>query len=253
MTRSQQDNTDRRLYHDLAWIWPIISPPSDYRGEAEEFHDLIQANGAGDLRRLLHLGCGAGHLDSHLKQHYQITGVDLSETMLAMARQLNPEATYLQGDIQTIQLENEFDIVILADASDYLLSRDALSQVFSTAYNHLRPGGLFCTYAEETTELFEQNKTKASRHSKEGIEIVAVENVYDPNPADNTYELTFVYLIRNHGALKIEMDRHQAGLFSTSTWINTLEATGFSGEVIHYKDSGPMFIGLKVPHPEMFG
>lgn len=245
MTPALQDNLARRLYHDLAWIWPIVSPPADYRGEADEFHDLIQAKGAGKLRRLLHLGCGAGHLDSHLKQHYQITGVDLSEPMLAMARSLNPEITYIQGDIRSIQLDVEFDVVILADASDYLLSRDALTQAFSTAYSHLRPGGIFCTYAEETAEGFEQNKTRTSRHRQAGIEIVAVENVYDPNPADNTYELTFVYLIRKDGELTIEADRHQAGLFSIKTWINTLEAADFFGEVIHYENSGPMFVGIK--------
>ncbi len=194
-----------------------------------------------------------GHLDSHLKQHYQITGVDLSEPMLAMAKSLNPEVTYYQGDMQSIQLDGEFDVVILADASDYLLSQEALSRTFSTAYRHLRPGGLFCAYAEEITDRFEQNKTKTSSHSKGGIEIVAVENVYDPNPADNTYELTFIYLIRKDGELEIEVDRHQAGLFSTSTWVDRLEATGFSGEVIHYSESGPMFIGIKKTPPEMFG
>ena len=28
--KSEFGNDNRRLYHDLAWTWPIISPPSDY-------------------------------------------------------------------------------------------------------------------------------------------------------------------------------------------------------------------------------
>ena len=31
-----------RLYGDLAWTWPIISPPEDYAEEAEEAISLIQ-------------------------------------------------------------------------------------------------------------------------------------------------------------------------------------------------------------------
>jgi SAM-dependent methyltransferase len=246
MTSTQQENKDRRLYDDLAWLWPIVSPPADYRDEATEFHDLIQGNGIGTPRQLLHLGCGAGHLDSHLKRHYQITGVDLSEAMLDLARPLNSEVTYIQGDFRTIRLEPEFDAVILADASDYLLTNEAMVEAFTTAYRHLRSGGVFCTYAEETIEQFVQNKTRTAVHARGNVQITAIENVYDPDPSDTSYELTLVYLIRRGLDLQVEVDRHQAGLFSINTWIEKLEAVGFAVEVIQYPDSGPMFIGKKV-------
>jgi SAM-dependent methyltransferase len=191
------------------------------------------------------MGCGAGHLDSHLKKDYQITGVDLSETMLDLARFLNPEVRYCRGDIRTVQFETEFDAVILADASDYLLTTEALERTFATAYQHLRPGGVFCTYAEETVEQFVPNKTRTSMHSQGDTQITAIENVFDPDPSDTSYELTLVYLIRRGPDLQVEVDRHQAGLFSITTWMETLEAVGFSVEVIHYPDSGPLFIGKK--------
>ena len=247
MKRPRQENKERRLYHDLAWIWPIVSPPADYRDEAAEFHELIQTFGTGAPKSLLHLGCGAGHLDSHLKQHYRITGVDLSDPMLALARTQNPELDYQSGDLRTVRLDERFEAVILADASDYLLSPDALEAAFTTAYHHLLPGGVFCTYAEETTEKFIQNKTRTSVHNEGGVEITAVENVYAPDPTDSVYELTLVYLIRRGPDLQVEVDRHQAGLFSVKTWMDRLEAVGFIAEVIQYQDSGPMFVGQKEP------
>ncbi len=212
----------RRLYADLAWIWPLISPPEDYRDEAAEFQDLIEAYTAGGARSVLHLGCGAGHLDHHLKPRFQLTGVDLSLPMLEQARRLNPSLSYLQGDMRTIRLAALFDAVILADASDYLLTLDDLEKAVRTAYDHLRPGGVFCTYAEEIRGRFVQNQTQTTHRVYENIQVTAIENMYDPDPSDSNYEMTFVYLIRQGGELSVEVDRHLAGLFSSDEWLGKL-------------------------------
>jgi predicted TPR repeat methyltransferase len=236
----------RRLYNDLAWIWPLISPPEDYVGEAEEFHNLIQAFSSGAANQILHLGCGAGHLDYHLKTHYQLTGVDLSLPMLAQANALNPTLSYLQGDMRTLRLAAKFDAVILADASDYLLSLEDLETTARTAFHHLRRGGVFCTYAEEIRERFVQNKTHTIHRALDAFAITVIENIFDPDPQDSNYEMTFIYLIRQAGVLSIEVDRHIAGLFSSAEWINSLEEAGFQVEMIEYDSAGPGFIGQKV-------
>ena len=36
------------------------------------------------------------------------------------------------------------------------------------------------------------------------MEITFIENNYDPNPEDDTYETTFIFLIREKGKLRIE-------------------------------------------------
>jgi SAM-dependent methyltransferase len=236
----------RRLYADLAWIWPLVSPPEDYRDEAAEFLDLIETYAAGEAKTVLHLGCGAGHLDYHLKAWFQLTGVDLSLPMLEQARRLNPSVAYLQGDMRTIRLAAPFDVVILADASDYLITIDDLGAAIQTASHHLRKGGVFCTYAEEILERFENNKTRSTRHANDQIEITSIENVYDPDPTDSTYEMTFIYLIRKAGELSIEIDRHIAGIFSSADWIENLGAAGFEVDMIEYPEAGPGFIGRKL-------
>jgi len=101
-TLAQADQ--RRMYGDLAWTWPIISPKEGYVEEAEGFVAAIRKHSRIEARTLLHLGPGGGHLDWTLKQHFHITAVDLSEDMLGLARPLNPEVTYLQGDMRTVRL-----------------------------------------------------------------------------------------------------------------------------------------------------
>jgi SAM-dependent methyltransferase len=246
---------NERLYNDLAWLWPIVSPPEDYIAEALQFVDIyrrysrLDFNGPGFVKgspSLLHLGCGGGHLDHTLKKYFQITGVDLSQPMLTLAKQLNPELLYLQGDMRSIQLYQTFDAVIIADSIDYMLDENDLRAAFHTAWIHLKPGGVFITYAEEIQDEFENNRTSSSSHSKDNMAVTLVENLYDPDPVDNVYEMTFIYLIRSSGLLTIEIDRHKAGLFAKKTWFSLLRAVGFT--VLEHnvnEETFPFFVGVR--------
>ena len=91
-----------RLYHDLAHLWPIISPPEEYTVEAAEWRDLIWSEfgwtgnqPAWDPRaRLLDLGCGGGHLLSHFTRHFTTEAVDISPEMLEISKSLNPRTPF---------------------------------------------------------------------------------------------------------------------------------------------------------------
>jgi SAM-dependent methyltransferase len=238
--------SDPRLYHDLAWLFPIITPPEDYVGEAAQFSHAIRQYTRLPAHTLLDLGCGAGHLDIHLSQEFQVTGVDLSESMLELARHLNPQVEYLAGDMRSLHLERTFDAVMIADAIDYMLTEQDLLAAFCTAYEHLKPGGVFCTYAEETSENFVQNGTYTSTHKQGDIEVALVENYYDPDPQDTIFEMTFVYLIRRAGVLSIETDSHRVGIFPQATWERLLRQAGFEVQQVWFEEAdGPMFVGIK--------
>lgn len=240
------DQNSQRLYADLTWLFPIISPPKDYITEAIEFAGAIRQYSRIPVQTLLDLGCGAGHNDYTLKKYFRVTGVDLSQAMLGLARRLNPEVEYLVGDMRTLHLERTFDAVIVADSIDYMLTEDELLAAFHTAYEHLCPGGVFCTYAEETVERFEQNSTFTSTHRKNDVDVALIHNFYDPDPNDTTYEMTFIYLIRQAGNLHIETDHHIAGIFPQTTWKRLLSEAGFDVHQAWFEEgNAPFFIGVK--------
>lgn len=236
--------SENRLYNDLAWAWPIISPPEDYVKESADHKKLICKHSKIKVKTLLNLGCGGGHDDFGLKRYFKITGVDLSPEMLVLARKLNPEVTYLEGDMRRVRLDRTFDTVCIFDAINYMLSVKDLGAAFETAFAHLKPGGVFLTIVERTPENFEQNKTKTSTHTKGDIEIVFVENIYDPDPGDTTYEDTFVYLIRRNGKQEVELDRHVSGIFPIETWISLLKEVGFEDVVQKVETEYPEYPGL---------
>jgi len=229
----------QRFYKDLAKYWPIISPPEDYIEEGEYVAQVIKHTSPIETKTVLDLGCGGGHDDFALKKHFKITGVDISPDMLKLAKKLNPEVKYVKGDMRTVRLKDKFDAVTIFDSIHYMTTHDDLTTLFETAYHHLKPGGVMITVVEVTKETFVQNKTRSMVQSKNNVEVSFIENYYDPDPTDNTYEATFVFLIRDKGKLKIETDKHTCGVFAMQTWLDILEETGFRVSKLDFNVSDP--------------
>lgn len=239
-----------RLYGDLSWTWPIISPPDQYIEEAEKAIELIRAHARIPVKTLLHLGCGGGHLDRTLKRHVDVLGIDVSEDMLVLARAMNPGIRYRVGDMRSLRLEEAFDAVAAFDSITYMLSVDDLRAACRTAYRHLKVGGVFLTYAEETAERFRSNRTRVTTSSEGDVTITFVEHAFDSDPSDTIFETDFVYLIRRSGQLTIETDRHEGGLFPLETWLRLLQDVGFETETVTgppEEDAIPWFVGMKGP------
>ncbi len=235
----------RRLYSDLAWMWRCMSPPAEYAQEAEEFIRAIRQHSQIEPHTLLNLGCGGGHTDYWLKQQFDVTGIDQSESMLALARDLNPEIAYCLGDLRTIRLGETFDAVMAADSLAYMLTESDLRAAFMTAFVHLKPGGVFCTYVETTPDRFKQNATQCWTNREGNVEIAFIQNDYDPNPHDSTFETTLVYLIRRAGKLDVEIDGHVCGIFKIEVWQNLLQSVGFEVKQAGMVENCPLLVGFK--------
>jgi SAM-dependent methyltransferase len=237
-----------RLYTDLVWTWPIISPWEDYIEETESFVKQLKRSSSCQIQRVLNMGCGGGHNDKTLKEHFQVTGLDLSEGMLNLARNLNPECTYLLGDMRNTDLNMKFDAVVVFDSLAHMLSEKDLQAAFKTAFTRLKTGGLFCTYREFAPERFVQNGTRSGIHQKENVEIVLIENEYDPDPNDSTFENTMIFLIRRDGKLKVESQKGLIGLFSLETWRQLLVGVGFELLLSKPDSEGSDFFLCKKPN-----
>lgn len=220
-------DTKRRMYNDLNWTWPVISREENYVEAAESIIKAVRKYSGIEVKTALHIGCGGGGDDYTLKKSFKLTGVDLSEEMIVHARKLNPDVIYHKGDMRSIRLGEKYDAVIIGDSINYMLTEEELGAAFKTAYDHLRKGGLFFTYAEYFVERFKQNMTWCSTHKKEGVDISFIHNNYDPDPSDTMFESTFVYLIRRSGRLEVETDQHRQGLFEQEVWMRLLRDTGF--------------------------
>lgn len=223
-----------RMYHDLAHLWPVISPPEEYAVEAWHLREVIHVRLGPGKHTLLELGVGGGHVLSHLTRDFQATAVDLSESMLSLSRQLNPGVPHHAGDMRSVRLEQAFDVVLIHDAINYMLTEADLQAAFETARAHLKPGGILITAPDWFQETFSGPSVQHWIQYRDDLEVTFIEYRNDPDPQDTTVESVYFYVIKEQGKLRVEQDHHISGLFPRSTWLRLMSDTGFIAEEVPY-------------------
>jgi SAM-dependent methyltransferase len=217
----------RHLYTDLAWLWPMWGDAAEYAHHCQHVVSLIRRHSRIPATTLLDIGCGGGKNVLNLTRAFDVTGLDSSPAMLAQAKALNPGCTFVQGDMRTFGLDGTFDAVLVDDAISHMNCRADFVAAFRSASAHLKPGGVLVATPDVTSETFQQNRTTATRATRGGLDVVFVENVYDPDPTDEQYETTILYLIRDRGRLRIQTDHWTMGIFSLDTWRQVLREAVF--------------------------
>ncbi len=216
------------LYTELAWLWPMWGDAAtEYAHYCQHVTGLIRQYAQRPVATLLDIGCGGGKNAMNLNREFNVTGLDLSPAMLVQAKELNPDCTFVQGDMRICRLGRTFDAVLMDDAISHMNCRADFVTAFRTAYDHMNPGGVLVVTPDVMIETFQQNKTTTTPATRDGLDVVFIENVYDPDPTDEQYETTILYLIRDHGNLRIESEHWTMGIFSLDTWRQVLRETGF--------------------------
>ena len=234
-----------RLYNELAWLWPLWGEPGEYAPYCRNVTRIIREHAQREVQTLLNICCGGGKNVFNLKQEFTVTGLDLSPAMLDLARQLNPECRFVQADMRAFSLPEKYDAILVDDGISYITTEAELRLVFERCFAHLEPGGVMFVGPDETRETFLQNRsrvTPAAANKPSGIDVVFVENNFDPDPNDTVFDALMIYIIRANGKLRIEHDLHRLGLFPLETWLRALPETGFEVHEAGYAEDGRDYI-----------
>lgn len=99
--------------------------------------------------KVMDLACGTGQLSIQLSQAgYHVTGVDLSEDMLAVAQAKADtqglSIPFFQQDMTELEGHGLYDIIgIFCDSLNYLREPSDIEKTFTGVNEHLAEGGLF--------------------------------------------------------------------------------------------------------------
>jgi SAM-dependent methyltransferase len=213
------------MYSDLAPWFHLLTHPSDYGDEAAFVTRVVDEVVGGDAQTLLELGSGGGNNASHLKARFTCTLTDLSPDMLALSRTLNPECEHLEGDMRTLRLGREFDVVFIHDAISYLTTEDDLAAAIATAAVHTRPGGVVILTPDATTEIFKPKTDHGGHDGEDGRSLRYLEWIH---PADSsTYAVDYLIIARGPGEeIRVVHDRHTLGVFPRATWERLIADAG---------------------------
>jgi len=160
----------------------------DYTEECDFVEKVFNEYADQSVKSVLDLGCGTGgHAVLLAQRGYALTGVDISESMLSIARQkaieLNLPINYHLQDIRQLNLGDTFDAVISMFAvMGYQTSNADLEMGIQAVQQHLVPGGLFifdgwfgpavlATRPAERTKIIETETGRVIRHAHPELDV----------------------------------------------------------------------------------
>jgi SAM-dependent methyltransferase len=137
-------------YDALAPVYDRLNRDVDYAALADYAEECFRRYMKNRPELVLDLACGTGSLTLEMaRRGYDMTGVDLSEDMLAEADAKaraagRKDILFLRGDMTDFELYGTVQAVLCTmDGINHLSRRGELDACFALVANYLEPGGLF--------------------------------------------------------------------------------------------------------------
>jgi ubiquinone/menaquinone biosynthesis C-methylase UbiE len=141
--------------------------------EAQALRNLLSSS---SFHSCLEIGCGTGkNTEWLLQKAEQITAVDLSEGMIAKAKEKikDPHVSFLLGDINGDWdfARGTYDLVSFSLVLEHI---ENLDHIFKEVFKVLEPGGL--VYIGELHPFKQYSGSKARFETSEGVQVVQCYN-----------------------------------------------------------------------------
>ena len=214
-------------YSAFATIYDVMMDNIPYEEWEDYLLQLFYREGVKPDASVTELGCGTGTMTALLDQDgFRMTGLDLSEEMLRVARVKCPEVDFIQMDMRSLVLPEPQDVIIsICDSMNYLENVDDLARVMKGVWDNLKYGGVFI-FDLKTEFLFKYViADRTYRDRGKGFSCVW-KNHYDEESRTHTYDLAIKH--RNpDGRRVVDREVHKQHVFTAAEIRQAAESAGF--------------------------
>jgi SAM-dependent methyltransferase len=233
------------MFSKTARYYDKIYAVKDYQAEVNRLMAIIRENCGSGGNRLLDVACGTGHHLAYLKEQFDVEGLDISQELLEIAHQRNPEVVFHHADMTDFDLGCQFDVVTcLFSSIGYVKTLDNLTRAVTCMTKHLLPGGILIVEPWFTPDTWQPNTVHASFIDEPDLKIARV-NTSFVNGRLSFFDLH--YLIGTPEGTEHFVERHELGLFETDEMHTVFSEAGLE---VSYDAEGltgrGLFIGRRL-------
>jgi ubiquinone/menaquinone biosynthesis C-methylase UbiE len=227
-------------YSLSATVYDLIYEWKDYAREANLLRWIIAANKKSAGKALLDVACGTGKHLAELKRDYTVEGMDLSEDLLAVAKQRLPEAPLHHGDMTNFSLGKQFDVITcLFSAIGHVLTVENLNKTLRCMSAHTLQGGVVIVESWFTPEQYHPGTAHASFVNKPEIKIARM-NVSEQRGNVSVFDMH--HLVADASGVRHFVEHLELAMFARDEYVNafdqagldvTIDETGLMGRVLY--------------------
>ncbi|WP_042458603.1 class I SAM-dependent DNA methyltransferase [Neobacillus dielmonensis] len=218
-------------YEQFAYLYDELMKDAPYDEWVRFTNEkLNQYNVTG--HRILDLACGTGELSIRFaKQGFQVTGVDLSNEMLAVAQakadREGVKVPLYQQNMAELEGPGTFDVVgIYCDSLNYLESEEEVQDTFMRVFDHLEHGGLFIFDVHSLYKITNIFMDQTFAYNDE-----AISYIWNSFPGEAPYsvehELSFFVLDQASGKYDRYDELHTQRTYPPEQYASWLSQAGF--------------------------
>lgn len=222
-----------RIYQRWAEYYDILYDRLvNYVGDVEFLDRTFRRYMGRTPRSLLDLGCGTGsHALLFGRRGYEVTGLDASRPMLALARRkakgAGPRVQFVRGEMRSFRLGRTFDVAIsLFGAFGYLLTDRDVLNCLASVRRHLPDGGLLAFEYWQTSGVKPGLQSWIHRRGDEGEIIRLSESTFDKRRDRLTIDFRF-FIFKDDRILSRFRERHILRTYGRSEMGRLLRRGGF--------------------------
>lgn len=216
----------------------------DYPKEVKKVEGFIKKYIQTKGKKLLDVGCGTGHHAGLLSKRYHVTGLDLDENILSVARKKYPNIPFHQGNMIDFKLNTRYDIIIsLFSSIGYVQNKVNLNKTIKNLADHLHSRGVMLIEPWFSPDEWNPGRVFTLHVNKPELKITRMS--YSSQKRALSI-LEFQYLIGTKKGLEHRVETHTLGLFYKKDYLSAFQKAGL--RVIHDPkglDGRGLYIGVK--------
>jgi SAM-dependent methyltransferase len=218
----------------------------DYAAECAQLRAIVEQHIRSTGRSLLDVACGTGAHLAHLREHYDVEGIDLDPRMLSIAARRVPGVPLHVADMRDFDLGRRFDVVTcLFSSIGYVRTPEGLARAVHSLARHLESGGVLVVEPWLTPESWQEGRVHALYVDEPELKVV---RMCDSRREGTLSTLEFHYLVGKPSGVEHFTERHEMGLFTREEYVLALESVGL--EVSHDPEGfmgRGRFVGVRPP------
>ncbi len=235
-------------YDDRAGLYDKIYAWKDYESEAWRLRQLLLNSGVDEGARVLEVACGSGPHMQHLAEAFQMTGTDLNEPMLDLARQRLPDVTFFASDMAALEVDEPFDALLcLFSAIGYMHGVERLAAAARAFAAALKPGGVVVIEPWLSQDMFVDGTPSLYTWEDDRLKLARA-SVVRAEGRKSVLEFHWMVARRDQGVERFT-ERHELWMFNRSEYLDAFRDAGIpvTFHSAGLSDNRGIYVGRKEP------
>ena len=213
------------IYYDISKYYDLMYVNEEtYQTETDRVFSIVSQYKTSAGNDLLDIACGTGAQAFYLQNQFNVTGIDISDEMLDIAKKKVKSAAFMKADMFNFNLEKQFDVIVsLYGAIGHAKTINDLFSAMKCVHKHLKQGGIFVATPFNTKESYSDALVVRSK-AFDLTGFCRMETV--KRLCDDKLIIEMHHLISTELDVKYHKYTQYISLFSEGEYVNSIQKAG---------------------------